>query len=346
MDELKRRLDALQRDEQATKRRRLLETLGMRANAAAFPGVLPSDFSGLIPHASGLPPSFTLPTSHVSLAPGESAIMRQILGSSRAGFPTSQTYCPSTSDSGLTLDSIMAQTRSFPTEDRLSASWNELVRAKQEEAKKDAALFFQQGGVPTFGGNAMTSSLQQRHNHAASLLVQNPRGHGCFQTLSASLLPVGRLQQHPLESSTMRPDPSGLTITRNSLDDRMDLRTASLLEQASPCNAVAPKKPEPIDEGITLKEPEGLTTGRDFTPLGVEEDINWLSEMHCFLRSEIVEVFHVKNSKLTGRSTSKGLSVNQVGIRCRWCADLPPESRVSRSSAFPSSLRQLYQSFT
>ena len=80
--------------------------------------------------------------------------------------------------------------------------------------------------------------------------------------------------------------------------------------------------------------------------LGVEEDCNWLSEMHCFLRSEIVEVFQA-DSMPPGTCTAKGgLVPGQIGIRCKWCAHVPADSRSCRSAAFPSSIRQLYQSFT
>ena len=36
----------------------------------------------------------------------------------------------------------------------------------------------------------------------------------------------------------------------------------------------------------------------------------------------------------------------QVGIRCRFCAHLASGQRTSRSCAFPSRIKQLYQSFT
>jgi hypothetical protein len=45
------------------------------------------------------------------------------------------------------------------------------------------------------------------------------------------------------------------------------------------------------------------------------------------------------------RSTSKSVKLNQVGVRCRFCAHVPHNERVNRSSAFPSRLSKLYQSF-
>ena len=66
----------------------------------------------------------------------------------------------------------------------------------------------------------------------------------------------------------------------------------------------------------------------------------------CFIRSEILEVFRASPEDVRVRNNSKTLSVEQVGIRCRFCAHIPPSSRASRSSAFPSSIPQIYQSFT
>lgn len=84
--------------------------------------------------------------------------------------------------------------------------------------------------------------------------------------------------------------------------------------------------------------------GRQFFSLGINEDPNWLSEFHCFVRSDLVEIYRASNDDVKTRNNS--ITYQQVGIRCRFCAHLPPSSRSGRSSAFPSSLRQIYQSFT
>jgi hypothetical protein len=79
-------------------------------------------------------------------------------------------------------------------------------------------------------------------------------------------------------------------------------------------------------------------------PLGIDEDVNWLSEFHCFVRSELLEVFRASPEDCKARGIS--LLLGQVGIRCRHCAHLPMGARTVRSAAFPSSLSQIYQSFT
>jgi len=85
---------------------------------------------------------------------------------------------------------------------------------------------------------------------------------------------------------------------------------------------------------------------RMIIPLTTDEDQNWLSELQCFIRSEILEIFRASKEDVKVRNKSKTLKAEQVGIRCRFCAHLPPNERASRSSAFPSSIPQLYQSFT
>ena len=95
----------------------------------------------------------------------------------------------------------------------------------------------------------------------------------------------------------------------------------------------------PCDEGLI----ESYTKRPSFH-LGIDEDPNWLSEFHCFVRSELVEVFRASNEDVKARNNS--IAFHQVGIRCRFCAHMTPSARAGRSSAFPSSLRQIYQSFT
>jgi hypothetical protein len=95
----------------------------------------------------------------------------------------------------------------------------------------------------------------------------------------------------------------------------------------------------PCDEGQVLPY-----TSRGNFALGIDEDSNWLSEFHCFVRSELIEVFRAGREDCNSRNNS--ISYQQVGIRCRFCAHMSSSARAGRSSAFPSSLRQIYQSFT
>ena len=85
---------------------------------------------------------------------------------------------------------------------------------------------------------------------------------------------------------------------------------------------------------------------RTFVPFSIDEDPNWLSEFQCFIRSEILELFRVGQQGIKVRNALKSLTVNQVGIRCRFCAHLQHGTRANRASCFPSKIDKIYQSFT
>lgn len=80
--------------------------------------------------------------------------------------------------------------------------------------------------------------------------------------------------------------------------------------------------------------------------VSIDQDPNWLSELQCYVRKNLLEVCWASREDVAVRNASKKVSLDQVGIRCRYCAHKPPGSRAQRSSAFPSTIPQLYQSFT
>lgn len=80
--------------------------------------------------------------------------------------------------------------------------------------------------------------------------------------------------------------------------------------------------------------------------ISIDQDPNWLSELQVFVRKNLLEVCWASREDVAVRNASKKVTLDQVGIRCRYCAHKPPGSRAQRSSAFPSSIPQLYQSFT
>lgn len=80
--------------------------------------------------------------------------------------------------------------------------------------------------------------------------------------------------------------------------------------------------------------------------ISIDQDPNWLSELQVFVRKNLLEVCWASREDVAIRNASKKVTLDQVGIRCRYCAHKTPGSRAQRSSAFPSSIPQLYQSFT
>ncbi len=96
---------------------------------------------------------------------------------------------------------------------------------------------------------------------------------------------------------------------------------------------------------ISLPVREGLYP-RICIRLATDEDQNWLSEFLCFVRSDLIEIFRANEEDVCARKRSKKVVYGQVGIRCRYCAHLPPSARANRSSSYPFTLSRIYQSLT
>lgn len=96
---------------------------------------------------------------------------------------------------------------------------------------------------------------------------------------------------------------------------------------------------------VSDQHSEQLSTRKIMT-LESDEDSIWLSQFLCFLRKHCCEVFTANEKDVKDRRKSKQISVNQVGIRCRFCAHLPHRGRAGRSSCYPSSATRIYQSVT
>jgi len=100
--------------------------------------------------------------------------------------------------------------------------------------------------------------------------------------------------------------------------------------------------PSQVGKTFELSDPRN----KSHLPLGIPEDQNWLSEFHCFVRDNLIEVCTSNKQGPSDTITGKEKTREKVGIRCRYCAHNDREARAKRSSAFPSSIAQLYQSFT
>jgi len=99
-------------------------------------------------------------------------------------------------------------------------------------------------------------------------------------------------------------------------------------------------KDQPPQEQEKDEDPQYEASHFVTAPLGKKGDELWLSAFLCFVRAELVEVFIAQKSS---RSPSP---LDQIGFRCRFCANVNPRFRVRRSSSFPSSISRIYQSLT
>ena len=73
------------------------------------------------------------------------------------------------------------------------------------------------------------------------------------------------------------------------------------------------------------------------------DDAHWLTEMECFARSDLVEVFSLKkNDVLDGYNGRKQPAVGQVGIRCVFCKNVDASERSEGCIAFPDMLSSIH----
>lgn len=74
------------------------------------------------------------------------------------------------------------------------------------------------------------------------------------------------------------------------------------------------------------------------------DDPHWLSEMECFARSDLIEVFSLGKNKeeLDGYGGRKEPAEGQVGIRCVFCKTLDPSERPNGCVNFPDALSSIH----
>jgi len=200
-----------------------------------------------------------------------------------------------------------------------SAAFTSLLAASEraqfeQEPPQDLSAFLRQhlGGSGVGVGGVAAAAASAIHNN----MNDEIEGRKGFAAAAASSPPAAASQQH-------RPSPAGMAD----------------YVQPQPPRAPNVLELPPCQEGRL-----DSSMNRPCFPLSIDEDPNWLSEFHCFVRSDLVEVFRATRDDVKARNNS--IAYQQVGIRCRFCAHIPPTSRAGRSSAFPSSMRQIYQSFT
>jgi hypothetical protein len=79
--------------------------------------------------------------------------------------------------------------------------------------------------------------------------------------------------------------------------------------------------------------------------LARDQDVNVLSPLHVFVRKQI-EVFTATAAELSQPAPGRKLPIQlqQVGIRCIHCRDVPSRKRVKRAVCYPSSVGRVYHS--
>ena len=98
----------------------------------------------------------------------------------------------------------------------------------------------------------------------------------------------------------------------------------------------------PVLESVLLGD-QAWYTGS--ISLSIEDsDHEWLSELNCFVRKYCVEAFSASASDVSKTSKRGRIAIDQVGIRCCFCAHLPLPDKAAAAVSFPTSVAGIYES--
>lgn len=101
-----------------------------------------------------------------------------------------------------------------------------------------------------------------------------------------------------------------------------------------------------IHEQLCMMKKDCIKSASPRVPLLCRpKDKDCLSDRQCYVRSNFVELFSASESDVASRHSrgAQKLYVDQIGIRCIYCALLPQRDRAERAVCYPSSLSRIYQ---
>jgi len=174
----------------------------------------------------------------------------------------------------------------------------------------------------------------------------------------------GSENQHP-SNQPSPPIPSSVQHS-TSMDDISDSGTMLTMQTEAPDLTSEPSTDSidsEVNTGSTLSKPTSGTkrcTETDFpcpvpdrypTRLALPYDNAKLNTLHCFLRSELLEIFVVSKSFKKSPCHSPSSSVGRVGLRCVHCAMMRGSRRDDREDApmavfYPKSIAEIYRLVT
>jgi len=77
--------------------------------------------------------------------------------------------------------------------------------------------------------------------------------------------------------------------------------------------------------------------------LAKRDDPYWLSEVQCYVRSDMIEVFSASEEDVKERGRHIFVGLGNVGLRCVYCAQCSDRKRSKESIIFPSKLSNIHQ---
>ena len=157
------------------------------------------------------------------------------------------------------------------------------------------------------------------------------------------------------QSQAINKSPS--TFARKWACDYCNMDSFSTYEEAikheEVCSMNQTKRKQAIEESIVAYSSEedqkrsSQNSKQIIRSLAISEDKNWLSETLVLIRS-CIEVFSATQEDVANRSRKGGMSapvkVGRVGIRCKYCAHLPPKLCHKGAVSYPAEIRIINQS--
>jgi hypothetical protein len=180
-------------------------------------------------------------------------------------------------------------------------------------------------GIPMEVGKGETKEKKKRIKKVGPKKASKKRTDVQSDNDSRSVEEVdGSLPPHLMESS-------GEDTETEASSDESDSETAKKAE-ASKKNEKKNKK-----KSKTSHWHEGCVR------LTKSDDANWLSEMQCFSRSDLVEVFSYQDEDgLEGYAGRKDPAIGQVGVRCVFCKSLDPSEKPNGCVTFPENVSAIH----
>jgi hypothetical protein len=73
-------------------------------------------------------------------------------------------------------------------------------------------------------------------------------------------------------------------------------------------------------------------------------DIEWLSELNCFIRKNCIQAFSATHQDVLKTSKRGRIVIDQVGIRCKFCVHRPLKDKAVAAVSYPTSMAGIYES--
>lgn len=195
----------------------------------------------------------------------------------------------------------------------------------KEDATADAAsILLQLSSVVKSEGNSENENPQAVPSRTAGAGRPSQGGGSPFEGAAEAVRGRGPANDSPSARATPDLHDSAPDLTSEPSSDSIE----TLVDSEFPC---------PVPENYP-------------TRLCLPCDSSKLNTLHCFLRSELLEIFVVEKSRNKSPAHSPGSSVGRVGLRCVHCA-MARKQRDDRDEApmavfYPKSVAEIYRLVT